>query len=297
MRIAERLHCIQARLAGEEQLRRLSWGDVLHSSAAWYGLARRSIRGRMRIERLSENLLWIELGPYGIAWPASAPIEHLTAPLAELWVPANSHYYFHPLTPVRSGDRVLDIGACEGSFAVECLRRFGAGAVYAFEPSPSMASALRATARRNGVQDRLHVVEAAAGERPGEIEFLDDPVNPLASRIAIEPQGMRSSRSLVPQVTIDDWASAHGIVGLDYVKIDAEGSDLEVLLGARESLRRWRPAIAVTTYHRPEHCEQMVGFLQSLDVGYRFHVKGIVSFQLSARPVMLHCAVPDRRAE
>jgi hypothetical protein len=61
-----------------------------------------------------------------------------------------------------------------------------------------------------------------------------------------------------------------------------KGSDLEVLRGARETLRRCRPAIAVTTYHRPEHCEKMIDFLQSLDVGYRFHVKGAVAFGASA---------------
>jgi len=300
---SERLNCLTARLAGHKQLTQIGWADVLHSAAAWYGPARRSIRSRMHVEQFSKDLVWVELGPYGLAWPAAVPVERLAVPLAELWVPTNAHYYFHALTPVRAGDVVVDVGACEGSFAVECVHRFGAATVYAFEPSRSMAHALRTTARRNGLTDRLQVIEAAVADRLGAVEFVDDPINPLVSRVAPSPlagswndAGGWTSRG-VPQLPLDEWSAANGIGRLDYLKIDAEGSDLAVLVGARDTLRRWRPAIAVTTYHEPEHCEQMVDFLRSLDVGYVFHAKGVVSFGRSARPVMLHCAVPDRRVE
>jgi FkbM family methyltransferase len=302
MRMAERLHCIEARLAGQKQLSRIGWADVLRSAGSWYGLARRSIHSRMRTERFSNDLVWVELGPYGLAWPVATPVKRLAVPLAELWVRTNPHYYFHALTPVRAGDHVVDVGACEGSFAVECVRRFGAATVYAFEPSRSMANALRTTVHRNGLEDRLQVIEAAVADRPGVVEFVDDPANPLTSRVASSPvvssrDGAVSSPTCrVPQVTLDEWRSANGIGRVDYLKIDAEGSDFAVLVGAGETLRQWKPAIAVTTYHEPEHGERMVDFLRSLNVGYVFHAKGVVSFGKSARPVMLHCAVPDRGA-
>jgi FkbM family methyltransferase len=300
MRPAERLNCILARLAGQKQLRRIGWADVLRSSAAWYGLSRRSISSRMRTVPLSSELAWIELGPYGLAWPAQIPEDRLAVPLAELWARSNSHYYFHRLTPIRPGNRVVDVGACEGSFAVECLVRFGAATVYAFEPSHTMASALRVTAHRNGLDGRLHIIEAAVADRPGVVEFVDDAGNPLTSRIASSPVDISpgdpapSMTRRVPQLSLDEWSAAAGLDRLDFLKIDAEGSDLAVLVGARDMLREWRPSIAVTTYHEPEHCEQMIDFLSSLDLGYVFHAKGVVSFGRSARPVMLHCTVPNR---
>jgi FkbM family methyltransferase len=298
---AERLNCVKARLTGQKQLSRIGWADVLRSSVAWYGLTRRLIRSRMRTEPLTSDLVWIELDSYGLAWPADIPAERLAVPLAELWAPTNSHYYFHRLTLIRPGDHVVDVGACEGSFAVECVRRYGAAIVYAFEPSSTMARALRITAARNRLQDRVQVIEAAVADASGMVEFVDDTSNPLTSRIASSPVGPSpgnraiSATCRVPKMPLDDWVSANGIGQVDYLKIDAEGSDLAVLMGARELLRRWQPAIAVTTYHEPEHCEQMIGFLRSLDLGYLFHAKGVVSFGKSARPVMLHCAVPNRR--
>lgn len=103
----------------------------------------------------------------------------------------------------------------------------------------------------------------------------------------------------MPQITLDDWAREHGIAKLDYLKIDAEGFDLAVLEGARETLQRWRPTIVVTTYHRSEHSEQIYRYLESLDLGYRIKIKGINVHKVSGetienripRPVILHATV------
>jgi hypothetical protein len=80
---------------------------------------------------------------------------------------------------------------------------------------------------------------------------------------------------------------------VDYLKIDAEGSDVAVLEGASELLARFRPRIAATTYHEPDHCDRMIALLESLGVGYRFVVRGVVAVGGVARPVMLH-ATADR---
>jgi hypothetical protein len=87
---------------------------------------------------------------------------------------------------------------------------------------------------------------------------------------------------------LDDWWQSERIPRVDFVKIDAEGSDADVLYGARGMLSRWRPAIAVTTYHRTGHAAEIQRYLESLKVGYRFRLKGIVAFSGVPRPVMLH---------
>ena len=93
----------------------------------------------------------------------------LATALVELRAASNPHYYFRAPTPVRRDDHVLDVGACEGGFALECLVRFGASTVWCFEPSPAMTRALRLTAARNGLADRMRVVEAAVSSSAGTI--------------------------------------------------------------------------------------------------------------------------------
>jgi hypothetical protein len=92
----------------------------------------------------------------------------------------------------------------------------------------------------------------------------------------------------VEQLSLDDWAVREKIEKVSFLKIDVEGYDLKTLLGAKELLRRFRPKIAVTTYHDPNHAEKIHRFLTGLNLGYRTRVKGVVSFDGVARPVMLH---------
>jgi FkbM family methyltransferase len=49
-------------------------------------------------------------------------------------------------------------------------------------------------------------------------------------------------------VRLDDWSKAYRLTRLDFIKLDVEGSEENVLLGARKTLRRFRP-ILLTEYN------------------------------------------------
>ena len=80
----------------------------------------------------------------------------------------------------------------------------------------------------------------------------------------------------LPCVTIDQFLEEQGIImdQNDLIKIDAEGADFEVLLGAQKTITRFHPQITVTTYHRDEHVEQIVTLLKTLVPQYRMRLKG-----------------------
>jgi FkbM family methyltransferase len=70
----------------------------------------------------------------------------------------------------RTGDVVIDAGAHTGAYTVLFAQWVGPqGHVYAFEPVPVVASALRAQLALNRVSDRVTVVEAALGDRAGRL--------------------------------------------------------------------------------------------------------------------------------
>jgi len=60
---------------------------------------------------------------------------------------------------------------------------------------------------------------------------------------------------------------------VSYIKIDVEGADLDVLYGARETILKYRPRIAVSLYHSDEHMLAIPAYLHGLCPGYRFHVR------------------------
>ena len=289
--LRERVSALKSVVLRERATQRVPAADGVRAAISWYGLHRRRAAKAFSVRPHSEELVWVETGSYGICWPKVAPLSRLATALIELRVSANPHFYFRNGTTVRTGDHVIDVGSCEGAFALEALVQYGAGSVWCFEPAPTMARALRHTADGNGLSDRMHIVEAAVGAEAGMLSFSECIENPLASRVSrLVPGSEAAVGHPVAQLTLDEWVATSGIQRIDYIKADVEGSDLDVLHGAAETIRRWRPRIAITTYHDETHCDAMIEFLRSLSLGYSFRVRGVVAFGSSARPVMLHAS-------
>lgn len=132
---------------------------------------------------------------------------------------------------VRAGDRVAEVGASFGLYALGFAGRVGAaGYVTAFEPDPESASALEANVRVNGWQDRITVIRAAVGRSSGDVRFAA--ARGSESRIETRADS-RSGVITVPIVTLDR-AFAGGRI--DVIKIDVEGFEQHVIQGARSIL-------------------------------------------------------------
>lgn len=146
---------------------------------------------------------------------------------------------------VGAGGLAFDIGAHVGDRTAS-FRRLGAHVV-AFEPQPLVHRALRLIHGRDG---RVSLHRAAVGAAEGEIELHLNSANPTvttASRAFVEAArddaGWRGqvwdSTLRVPVTTLDALIDAHGIP--DFVKIDVEGHEAEVLAGLSRAL----PALSV----------------------------------------------------
>jgi hypothetical protein len=73
---------------------------------------------------------------------------------------------------------------------------------------------------------------------------------------------------------------------ITYMKVDVEGCELQLLQGAKQTIRKWRPKIAIAAYHRDEDAEMLTKFLLDLNLGYKTLLKGI--FPRGGRPMLLH---------
>ena len=148
---------------------------------------------------------------------------------------------------VREGDVALDVGASFGVYTAELARRVGrTGEVHAFEPQPAVYEMLIARFRGN---PSVRVVNSALGDEPGSAHFV---VPKISSDIPETALGSLSrgadGRAVVGSTkvtTIDEYCA--DFERLAFIKIDAEGWDLDVLRGARETLARLRPVVQVET--------------------------------------------------
>jgi FkbM family methyltransferase len=136
----------------------------------------------------------------------------------------------------------LDIGANIGYFSLLAAAAIGSsGRVVAFEPTPTVASRLRENILLNRFTN-VTVVEAAVSGRDGHAQLSQSTEDPEANSL-FGPAGEGMVK--VATVSLDDELLRRKITGVDVIKIDAEGSELEVLKGARRLLTTERPAIVL----------------------------------------------------
>ena len=133
---------------------------------------------------------------------------------------------------------LLDVGANKGLWTAALLKQATGrlSAAYLFEPSAHNLSLLGAIA-----DARLTIVPAAVGAVAGRaVLYADAPGSGLASLTQrnLAHKGLRLDREeAVSVVTIDEFVSEQGLTCVDFMKIDVEGHDLDVLKGAEKSLR------------------------------------------------------------
>ncbi|MDQ3915629.1 MAG: FkbM family methyltransferase [Actinomycetota bacterium] len=141
---------------------------------------------------------------------------------------------------LEPGSTFFDIGAWIGLFTLGAARRVGPqGRVVAFEPSAGNAGLLRRHVELNELEDRTVVVEALVGDATGNAPFFAAPGPDMENSIVARPGATREE---LPMTTVDAVVAETGDVP-DVLKIDVEGAEYRVLLGAKATMAEHRPVI------------------------------------------------------
>jgi FkbM family methyltransferase len=151
---------------------------------------------------------------------------------------------YEPPPPVRAivaergaGLVAVDVGANIGLFGVWLASRFPFARLDAFEPDPRNASLLRRTVALNGLEDRWLVHEEAAGGSARRVRFA-------AGHYTISHVAEVDERDTI-EVDLTDVLPL--VSAADLVKLDAEGSEWEIL--SDERFAAHPPRALVLEYH------------------------------------------------
>lgn len=163
---------------------------------------------------------------------------------------------------VCPGDIVVDAGGCWGDTALYFAD--SAQHVYCFECMPSNIAIIHLNLALNPeLARKISVVEKALWNQSGEtLQFGD--LGPGSRRVAGD------GTTKVQTQTLDDFVSKNLLEKIDFIKMDIEGAEPEALRGAEETIRKYRPKLAISIYHDPRHLACIPRWLASLDAGYRF---------------------------
>jgi FkbM family methyltransferase len=188
------------------------------------------------------------------------------------------HYQglYHPNGLFELGDDevYIDAGAFDGDsirwFKERVADRYDR--ILAFEPDPQTYAKLK---QNFAGQDRIEAFNAGLHCRNAVLRFRND-----ASRGAIFTDEGDTS---IEVVSLDEVL---GGARASYIKMNIEGAEIDALHGARSTIKRWMPKLAISVYHRPSDLWRIPQMIRELgpqyDLFLRQHDGGVIETVLYA---------------
>ena len=169
---------------------------------------------------------------------------------------------------------IFDIGANVGIFSLDFGLKHKNFDYYLFEPVPTTYSMLLKNAELNmggNVKDNYKPFNIGMSDESGSFDFYVPASNEAASLVANEDSFYRKradengfyngcddiEKVLCKVETVDGFVEAHGIKRLDFIKIDVEGNEKNVLKGAEESLKKYKPLVYCELLTKTSHTEKV----------------------------------------
>lgn len=175
-------------------------------------------------------------------------------------------YNYQDLVCVNQGDIVIDAGGCWGDTALYFAVR-GAAQIFVYEFIPSNVEILEKNVALNPqYEGQITLVKKAVWESSGLDLSFDD--SGPSSCVAEKGRYAGETRTL----SIDDLVDERNLSQVDFIKMDIEGAELSALKGAANTIRKHKPKLAISVYHKPDDLVLIPEYIQSLNPGYDFYL-------------------------
>lgn len=166
----------------------------------------------------------------------------------------------HLATICRGHGTAVDVGANVGYYTFAMARSFER--VYAFEVNPDISTPIRQSRLAN-----VHLIDKGLSNAPGQAVLYVPVVNslPLTGWASLERGNCPGASHYLEQPVSLAALDAFELDGVDLIKIDVEGHELQVLEGATGTIAESRPVLIVEI--KPPRFESVCAFLKRH--GYR----------------------------
>jgi len=176
-----------------------------------------------------------------------------------------------------AGDTVLDGGACTGDTAAVFSNAVGArGSVFCFDPVADHLSILEHNARQ------------FAHRNVSVMPFGLSDKNIFAKPIVLNQYapGFSAGGSRVPLRSVDFLVKSQSIPKIDFIKLDVEGAELDCIRGARQSIQRFKPKLAISLYHKPNDLFEIIAHVKH---EFPFYSCYIDHYTIHGEETVLYC--------
>lgn len=175
----------------------------------------------------------------------------------------NEDQYFNNITLKEANDKSLsyvDMGAYNGDTVIELSKKVNLASAYLFEPDAGNFNDLvkavsklnvRSTCIPLGAADNYKILSFSSDGGEGSLISNEGDL-----QIAVAP--------------LDDMLINQSI---DFIKMDVEGAELLALAGAKKSIEKNRPVLAISYYHKPDDVWKIPLWLGEHCNNYKFYLR------------------------
>lgn len=181
--------------------------------------------------------------------------------------------YENPPVIVDEGDIVIDCGACIGDTSLFFAQKAGKkGRVIAIEPEKKNYQILEKVRILNeGKAAPIIPIRAAVYK---EDCYLELDISSGAGSHTISSYYLSKevilSKEKVQAFKIDTLVKLLNLERVDFIKMDIEGAEVDGLLGAEDVIKKFKPKLAICSYHHPNASVEIRKILLEYNPNYKF---------------------------
>ncbi len=174
------------------------------------------------------------------------------------------------IVSAEKGDCVFDLGGCWGDTALYFAHEVGdEGKVYSFEFIPGNIEIFNKNLSMNAkLQNRVILVPNPVTNKSNDIVNYKD--KGPASRVS--PDTFVGQTGTCKTVSIDEFVKSNDIKKVDFIKMDIESAEMMALEGAIETIKKFKPKLAIAIYHSFDEFVKIPNWILNLDVGYEIFI-------------------------
>ncbi len=168
------------------------------------------------------------------------------------------------------GDIIIDAGGGLGNTALYFATKVkNTGRIYTFEFIGNNIKILIKNLSLNPVLKKfIELIKIPLWNTSDqELYIIEDGPNSMITFHSSE-----KSSEKIKTISIDDFVIRNNIPKVDFIKMDIEGAELDALLGAKETLARFKPKLAISVYHDLRHYYKIPQYINSLNLNYKFYL-------------------------
>jgi FkbM family methyltransferase len=171
----------------------------------------------------------------------------------------NEQYFDNDIIRFGQDEVFLDAGGFDGGTAIEFARRAGSyKKIICMEPESGNYEVLL---KNTASLDRVEAYRLGTWSSKASFRFKS---SGLASRICDD-----EGNETIEVVSIDEMFDEP----ITFIKMDIEGAEIQTLFGAKNTIKKYKPRMAVCVYHKREDILAIPFFLKSLNSDYKIYLR------------------------